>query len=127
MEIKTYFFDTYALYELLKKNPSYEQFTEAVIVTSNLNLMELYYGLFIEHGPEIADIHYSSLSKFSIDLNDTLIKQAMRFRAAVKMKNKKSNISYIDSIGYTAALQLGIKFLTGDKEFTDLNNVEFVK
>ncbi len=32
-----------------------------------------------------------------------------------------------DCIGYIFAKQLGIKFLTGDKEFENLDNVEFVK
>ena len=32
-----------------------------------------------------------------------------------------------DCIGYILAKNIGIKFLTGDKEFENLDNVEFVK
>ncbi len=127
MEIKTYFFDTYALYELIRKNPAYARFTDASIVTGRLNVMELYYGLLIEHNEETAERYYAFFSSSSIDASDTLIKQAMKFKAVVRTKNTKSNLSYIDAIGYAAALQLGIKFLTGDKEFAHLDNVEFVK
>ena len=48
---------------------------------------------------------------------------------AAKLKNKlnKRNVSMTDCIGYCTALALGIRFLTGDKEFENLENVEFVK
>ena len=44
-----------------------------------------------------------------------------------ELKEKGLNISYIDAIGYTISLERGIKFLTGDKEFKNLPNVEFIK
>jgi len=47
----------------------------------------------------------------------------MTFRAL----NKKRNLSYVDCIGYIIAKQRNIKFLTGDKEFEYMENVEFVK
>jgi predicted nucleic acid-binding protein len=47
----------------------------------------------------------------------------MKFRK----KNKKRNLSYADCIGYIYALKNNLIFLTGDKEFEDLKNVEFVK
>ena len=40
---------------------------------------------------------------------------------------KKRNVSMTDCIGYILSKQLGIKFLTGDKEFENFPNVEFVK
>jgi len=44
-----------------------------------------------------------------------------------KLKGKGLNISYADAVGYSLALEMGIKFLTGDKEFRDLDNVEYVR
>lgn len=35
--------------------------------------------------------------------------------------------SYADSVNYIAAKRLGIKLLTGDRAFTGMENVEFVK
>ncbi len=47
----------------------------------------------------------------------------MQFR--LKWKDRK--VSIPDCIGYVMAKNLDIKFLTGDKEFEGLDNVEFVK
>lgn len=47
----------------------------------------------------------------------------MEFR--LKWKDRK--VSMTDCISYFQASELGIKFLTGDKEFEDFENVEFVK
>ena len=44
-----------------------------------------------------------------------------------RYKNKKKKLSMTDCISYFQAKELGIKFLTGDKEFQNLENVEFVK
>lgn len=47
--------------------------------------------------------------------------------AYFKKRNKKWNISYADALGYAIAEQEGICFLTGDKAFERMQNVEFVK
>ena len=47
----------------------------------------------------------------------------MKFR----YNNKKKEMSMTDCISYFMAKELGIKFLTGDKEFENLENVEFAK
>ena len=45
MEVKTYFFDTYAFFEIITGNKSYMKFINGInFVTTKLNLMELYYG-----------------------------------------------------------------------------------
>jgi len=36
-------------------------------------------------------------------------------------------MSMADCISYIQSKEVGVKFLTGDKEFEDLDNVEFVK
>ena len=44
-----------------------------------------------------------------------------------RVKNIKKDISITDYVGYFMAKNLGVKFLTGDKEFENFENVEFVK
>ena len=44
-----------------------------------------------------------------------------------RFNNLKKDISMTDCIGYFLAKSLGIKFLTGDKEFENMKDVEFVK
>ena len=84
--------------------------------------MELYYGLILSDGIEAAEKKYEELIPFTIDVDDATIKSAMQFRA----EHRKQKLSYADCIGYTTAKRLGIKILTGDKEFKYLDNVEFV-
>ena len=124
MGVKTYFFDTYAFYELIEGNHSYEEFSEGVaIVSTRLNLMELYYGLLTKQGQESAEKYYDRLIEFCIEFDDEVVKKAMEFRSL----NKKKKLSYVDCIGYILAKSVGIEFLTGNKEFEGLENVKFVK
>ena len=121
---KTFFFDTYALFEIVKGNLNYRDYTTDIgIVTTRLNLMELYYGLFVNFGKNVADEYYRRYREFCVEISDDLIKSAMRFRA----ENKKKDLSYVDCVGYAFAAEAKIKFLTGDKEFEKLPNVEYVK
>ena len=123
-EIKTYFFDTYAFYEIINGNPAYKNYEkEIAIITSKLNLMELHYGMLLLHGKEKADEYYEKFLEFTVEIEDEIIKMANYFRA----EYRKRKLSYVDCIGYTIAKLRNIKFLTGDMQFQDLENVQFVK
>ncbi len=52
-----------------------------------------------------------------------MIQEAALFR----FQNDKRNMSMVDVIGYTIAKRWNVKFLTGDQQFADLENVEYVK
>ena len=45
-----YFFDTYAIFEIINGNRAYEKYKEYPIVVSVLNIAELYAGLLREKG-----------------------------------------------------------------------------
>ncbi|HLC58045.1 MAG TPA: PIN domain-containing protein [Candidatus Nanoarchaeia archaeon] len=123
-ELKTFFFDTYAFFEIIKANQNYKNYVYPVaIITTRLNLMELHYGLLRMWGREKADRYYDRLLIYCIEISDEDIKKANEFRA----KYKERGLSYIDCVGYTIAKSHGVKFLTGDRQFQDLDNVEFVK
>ena len=123
-----YFFDTYALHEIEEGGENYLKFSNEVgIVTTTLNLMELYYSYFVKRGLAAAEMTFNHFRPFCIDINDKTLKDAAVMRAQLKAKSKKSNVSYIDCLGYVIAQQLKIKFLTGDREFEGLDNVEFVR
>jgi predicted nucleic acid-binding protein len=85
--------------------------------------MELYYYLLREEGEEKADFYYNYYLPACVSVSDKIIKEAMKFK--LKFKNKR--LSYVDCVGYIFSLELGIKFLTGDKEFKSFRNVEYVK
>lgn len=122
--MNTFFFDTYALYEIYEGKESYKDYMfDISIITTPLNLMELHYVILIKKGKEIADKVYDRLVKFAVVVTDEIIKEANSFRAL----HKKNKLSYVDCIGYVLAKSRNVKFLTGDKEFENLDNVEFVK
>ncbi len=118
-----FFFDSYAFFEILNGNKDYEKYKAFKIVTTKLNLFELYLILLRDVDEETAEKNLNKYYPFITDFDENVIK------GAAKLKNQLNNrnISMTDCIGYILAKQLEIKFLTGDKEFKDLENVEFVK
>ena len=116
-----FFFDTYAFFEMIRGNPNYEKYKEINIITSIFNLAELNYGLKKEKNKEIADKITERYKSFLISITLEDIKKAMD----LKIKFKKFSIP--DAIGYTIAKKFNAKFLTGDEDFRNMPNVEFVK
>ena len=123
MEDVKLFFDTYALIEIYNGSENYRKFQKTRVITSYFHLFELYYILSKEKNEEEFIEFFRYLQNFCIDLKFNWIIEASKFR----QKYKKRNLSYADCIGYIIARDLELKFLTGDKEFEDLPNVEFVK
>ena len=123
-EIESYFFDTYAFFEIINGNPNYEKYSKGIaIVTTKLNLMELHYGLLASYGKETADKYFDKFIDLCIEIDDKIIKSANNFRYLFK----KKKLSYIDCVGYILAKARNLRFLTGDMQFEDMENVEFVK
>jgi uncharacterized protein len=123
MELKKYFFDTYAVIETLSGNPLYARFANDIPHITVFNLAEIYYSAINHLDDEKADEIYEKYSCYVIRITDDILKEAMKFRK----KNKKRDLSYADCVGYICALKNKLIFLTGDKEFEKLENVEFVK
>lgn len=123
-----YFFDTYALQEIEEGSENYRIFSAKVgIVTTKLNLMELYHNYFRLKGMDAAELSFKHFKDFCLEINDEVFKEAAIMRAQHKARSNKSNLSYVDCIGYILARRLKVKFLTGDREFEKMENVEFVK
>ena len=116
-----YFFDTYAFFEIINGNPKYKIYAETEAITTIFNLAELNYGLKKKMSKELADEYTDKYHQYAVDVTLEDIKKAMDF----KMIHKKLSIP--DVVGYTLAKRFGIKFLTGDSGFKDMDNVEFVK
>ena len=117
-----YIFYTYAIMEIISGNKSYSPYLNSGVIINNFIFAELCYNLFRDKMINADDI----LNKYSRDIsniNPEWIKEAMQFR--IKWKDRK--VSVADCVGYIMAKKLGIRFLTGDKEFQNLENVEFVK
>ena len=123
-QIALYFLDTYAMHEIIAGNPSYEKYATGIsVITTRLNLMELYYTLLARYGEKEADENYSLFLPYSVEVGDDVIKAAMHY----KLEHKERKLSYVDCIGYSLAKQRNARFLTGDREFKDVLGVEYVK
>jgi len=118
-----YFFDTYAIIEIIKENKAYSSYSKELIITSMLNFGELYYALLKDFNEAVANEWRRILEQTLLLIDTDIIVKAMIF----KYENKNKNFSFIDCVGYVLAKENNLTFLTGDKEFMNMPNVEFVK
>jgi len=121
--VVTYFLDTYAIVEIIKGNPLFTQYLSEKLFTSVFNLYELYVNILKADSEENAKREYFRFLEFVIPINQEHIFRAGKFKVA----HLKKSISYTDALGYAIAEIEHMKFLTGDKEFKNFENVEFVK
>lgn len=123
MGIVKYFFDSYAVIEVTKGNPNYAKYIQEEVLITIFNLAEIYFSAITNLSDAAAEEIYDKYKNNLVEISDEILKEAMKFRK----KNKKRNLSYADCIGYIYSLRNSLRFLTGDKEFQGLENVEFVK
>ena len=123
MNIKSFFCDTYALIEIIKGNKDYGTYTDSILITSELNLMELYYSLLRDFGKIVAEKYFMEWEISAVQIPKSLIQAAME----LKYLHKKEKLSYVDCMGYTYAKVNDLPFLTGDSKFENKMGVEFVK
>lgn len=121
MSDNLFFFDTYAFFEVIRGNPNYQKYENVSAITTVFNLAELNYNLKKEKNREIANKIIEKYRVFLIDVTLDDVKEAMD----LKIKNKRFSIP--DAIGYVIAKKFDAKFLTGDENFKNMVNVEFVK
>ncbi|MBS3089040.1 PIN domain-containing protein [Candidatus Pacearchaeota archaeon] len=122
MEI-SYFFDSYAVIEILKENQNYSKYIEEETTITVFNLAEIYWYVQNNFDEKTSDIVFEQYKDSVVNIDDETLKEAVKFRK----EYKKKDLSYADCIGYVYALRNNMKFLTGDKEFEGMKNVEFVK
>ena len=118
-----YFFDTYAIIEILKGNSGYEKYRDCKAIISAFNLAELHLHVTRVFGEEIADNILEEYSRCATNFELDDVKEATK----LKIKYAKRKLSIPDCMGYVISKRLNIKFLTGDEKFKDLENAEFVK
>lgn len=117
------FFDTYAIIEIIRGNENYLPYTNSDFVLTKLNAFELFYNIMKNFGKEKALVYLNKYGNKIIEFDNMIIIKAAEFR----LTHKNRNLSMADCIGYVLATSLGIKFLTGDEQFRNMENVEFVK
>lgn len=104
-------------------NQNYISYKDSAVTLTIFNLAEIYWHALLEYTHEEAEEIYATYKVAVVEIDDNTLKEAVKFRK----QHKKQDLSYTDCIGYIYAKRYGMKFLTGDKQFEDLPNVEFVK
>mgnify|MGYP001598800028 CR=1 FL=1 len=118
----SYFFDTYAIIEIMINNPSYEKYRDFPVKISILNIAEIYSIILRNKNKDEADKWLENYNFELLEISPKVITKAVHFRFM-----NKNNISLTDAVGYILSLENNLIFLTGDKQFKDMPNVEFVK
>lgn len=118
-----FFFDTYTIVEIYEGNAAFAKYFSTPFFTTKLNLFELH-QYFLRAGNEtFADAEIEKYAPHLQDFGLEIIRKASRFRK----HHSNKNLSMTDCIGYTYAKENGLVFVTGDGEFKDFENVEFVQ
>src|SRR3989344_602980 len=99
-------YDTYALIEILNKNPNYLKYVNEEIIINDFIFAEFCYQLIKDNEKEIEEI-LKEVEPAIVKLNPVIIKKAMKFRH----QNKKQKLSMTDCISYFQSKELEIKFL----------------
>ena len=115
--------DTYALVEIAKENSKFAEYLNSEFVLTDLTLTEFYSVLLREEGEKVADYWFKKLERYASAVSKDILIEAIKFR----YENIKRNISFFDAVGYVFSIKNGYYFVTGDKEFEKLPNVEFKK
>jgi predicted nucleic acid-binding protein len=125
-----YFLDTCAMIGYFENKKEYVEIIENnPFSVSKFQLMELYFISLREQGEALADKYYDVFSRYEVPLYEQTIKDAMKKRLElqkIKKDGKKLNISYVDALGYQYALENGLKFVTCDPAFENMQSVEYV-
>ncbi len=122
-----YYANTYALVEILKGNPAYERYAMEELITSEFNMLELAYALTRDYGGEKAVEVLKVVRAFITIVQPRDEDYARASALRLELRKQGRNLSLIDVLGFVLAKRLNIRFLTGDREFKDLDEVEYVR
>ncbi len=115
--------DTYALVGINNENPNFLIYLNENNVITDLTLAEFYGDLYKKYNEKTAEYWFRKLSLLSRSVSKEILIKAMKY----KIDNKKQNLSFFDCAGYIFAMENGMNFVTGNREFKDKEGVEFVK
>ncbi len=114
--------DTYALVEINNGNPKFANLLSEDAVITDATIAEFYGYLYRKYDLKTADYWHRRLSFFCRPVSRGILIKAVVFRT----DNSKLNLSFFDCVGYIFAVENGMKFVTGDREFKGKPHVEFL-
>lgn len=114
--------DTYALIEICDGNPKFSALLTEEVVVPDLTMAEFYADLYRKYGKQTADYWHRKLSPVCISVPREILIKAVTYR----IDHKTEKLSFFDCVGYMFALERGMIFVTGDKEFRHKPQVQFM-
>lgn len=117
-----FFFDTYALVSLLEGDPAYRPYRALPVYTHDFQLFELFTAI-LRDDPTARPLEAANA------LRPNLLPHAredLLVASIYKLARSRDRVSYADSLGYILARGHRLRFLTGDRKFEGIENVEWV-
>lgn len=117
-----FFFDTYALIERQSGSAAYAPFAPMPVFTHQFNLYEFVTAIVrvADEGRAREELRLLAPNLLEAETDDLFA--AARF----KRLQARKRVSYVDALGYVLARKHGMRFLTGDRAFKGIENVEHV-
>jgi len=121
--VRLKYLDTYALVELSRGNPKFIKYSQEEFITSDVTLAEFYGVLLREFNERTADYWLNKIRPYSEEVYLEVMINAFKFRKQLK----ETKFSFFDAVGYVFSKERGAVFVTGDEDFKNIKDVEFVK
>jgi len=118
-----YCLDTYALIEIAEGNPKFSFLIKEDFIIPSTTLAEFSWVLLKNKNRDDVEYWIKKLSNFSSDVKKEIMIKSQIFRYL----NKKRDLSFFDCVGYIFSKENNYIFVTGDKEFKDLEGVKFIQ
>ncbi len=114
--------DTYALVEIYDGNPAFAGLLNEKVIITDITMAEFYADIYRKDNIQTADYWHRKLSTLCRPVSREILLKAVKFR----LDHKKENLSFFDCVGYLFAVENKMTFVTGDKEFKEKPNVQFM-
>lgn len=122
----SFFADSYAIIEILKGNENYRPYQAATLVATEFNICEVAFAVCRDY-PDKTHMIMERVRKMVVlkQTTDEDYCSGAAMRRVTTSAGRK--LSTIDCVGYSVARRFQIPFLTGDREFEDIDDVEYVR
>lgn len=124
--MSSFFADSYAIIEILKGNERYLPYMTGHLVTTEFNFCEVAFAVCRDYPEKTRQVMARVRKMVALaPTTDEDYCEGAAMRRKTTGAGKK--LSTIDCVGYAVSRRQKIPFLTGDREFEDIENVEFVR
>ena len=114
--------DTYILMEIAQGNNRFLAYIQEDFIITSETLAEFVWVILRDYNQITAEYWYKKLISYTCNVDVSLLVEAMKFR----YKHKQKKLSFFDCVGYVYSCNNKIIFVTGDKEFKIMENVEYM-